>query len=332
MKSVGSHISKLLSASPSSMRGRVGASLSSSSKNFVTPVQTTSTPEKKSSDHDQSLSYVSYESPSSKTSQNPLVILHALFGRKENFTSLGKKIHHLTKRSVLIPDARNHGNSPTCLNPSVKQMSNDLVHLAAQVGLEKACLLGQGTGGRVAMMTALTKPGLVDRLVLVSCSPINTESTLARWERNREACYITNTMLKSHGKMIANNGIVNSMDADNGVEFRLELDQALKATLEDRSERALFLSNLGKVNIEALLNNPDMGRFPCLRGNTFTGPTLFISGEKQPAWENDAEVRSIKQLFPNSFFVKVPGAGNSVHTEKKDDLLAATVSFLQTEF
>jgi len=332
MKFVGSHLLKLLCTSPSSLRGRVGASFSSSSKNFVAPVQTTSTSEKKSNDHDLSLSYVSYESTSSKNNQIPLVIHHALFGRKENFTSFGKKIHHLTKRSVLIPDARNHGNSSTCLNPSVKQMSDDLVHLLSQLGLEKACLLGQGTGGRVAMMTALTKPGLVDRLVLVSSSPIDTENTLARLERYREACYIVNTMLKSHDKMRVNKGIISSADGDNGVEFRLELDQALKATLVDRSERALFISNLDKVNIEALLNNPDMGRFPCLRDNTFTGPTLFITGEKQPTWENDAEVRSIKQLFPNSFFVKIPGAGHSVHTVKKDDLLAATVSFLQTEF
>ena len=91
-----------------------------------------------------------------------------------------------------------------------------------------------------------------------------------------------------------------------------------------------------------------LGRFPSLQGNTFNGPTLFITGEKQPTWESDEEVRAIKQLFPTSFFVKasikviiidgndrtfqIPGAGHWVHTEKKDDFLAAAVTFLQTEF
>merc|ERR1712142_716575 len=86
------------------------------------------------------LSYVSYESPHCPN-QTPLIIHHNLFGRKENFCSIGKKFHHLTKRSVIIPDARNHGNSPPCLNPSLKQMSSDLVKLTSQLGVEKhVCL------------------------------------------------------------------------------------------------------------------------------------------------------------------------------------------------
>ena len=55
-------------------------------------------------------------------------------------------------------------------------------------------------------------------------------------------------------------------------------------------------------------------------------------GEKQPAWSSDDDVRQIKQLFPNSHFVKIPGAGHWVHLEKSDDFLSAVVSFLQTEF
>ena len=89
------------------------------------------------------------------------------------------------------------------------------------------------------------------------------------------------------------------------VELTLEVDNALKGTLKNRSERALFLSNLGKINTEAFLTNPDMGRFPTLDGNTYNGPTMFITGEKKPSWECDTDVRTIRQLFPNSFFVKV---------------------------
>jgi len=316
MKTIGRNLVKLLGASPSPLVG-------GGSRSFTSPASTNQSKAATNQEtySDNKLSYVSYESPTSP-SQAPLIIHHSLFGRKENFRSLGKKFHHLTKRSVIIPDARNHGNSPPCTNPSIKQMSSDLVNLTAQLGVEKTCLLGHATGGRVSMLTALTKPNLVDRLVVVSSSPMNTTTSLARWDRYREACYIVNTILRSH----------NMQMEEARVELTLEVDNALKGTLKNRSERALFLSNLGKINTEAFLTNPDMVRFPTLQGNTYNGPTMFITGEKKPSWESDTDVRTIKQLFPNSFFVKIPGAGHWVHTEKQDDFLAAAVTFLQTEF
>jgi len=334
MKSIGSNIVKLCVApSPSQGWGAATSSTAVSIRSYVAPVApapSSSTSLISNTKLKESLSYVSYESPTS-SNQTPLIIHHALFGRKENFLSMGKKFHHLTKRSIIIPDARNHGNSPPCLNPSVKQMSSDLTSLSSQLGIKNSCLLGQATGGRVAMTTALTKPDLVDRLVVASSSPMNTNSSMARWERHVQACYIIHTLIDSKGGQVLTE-VVNSMQPDLKVEFMLEADNALKSTMKDRSERALFLSNLGKINTEALMNNPDLGRFPSLQGNTFAGPTMFITGEKEPTWESDEEVRTIKQLFPNSVFVKIPGAGHWVHTEKKDDFLAAVAAFLQTEF
>lgn len=328
MKSIGSNLVKLIVApSPPPLLGGRAAISNTAIRSYVAQAPTSST--SSTSSTKESLSYVSFESPSS-SNQTPLMIQHALFGRKENFLSMGKKFHHLTKRSIIIPDARNHGNSPPCLNPSVKQMSSDLTSLSSQLGIKKSCLLGQATGGRVAMMTALTNPDLVDRLVVVSSSPMNTTSSQDRWERHRQACYIIHTLIDSRGQLLTE--LVNSMTPEIKVEFLLEADTALKSTMEDKSERALFLSNLGMINTDALMNNPDLSKFPSLEGNTFTGPTMFITGEKNPTWENDQEVRAIRQLFPNSVFVKIPGAGHWVHTEKKDDFLAAVVAFLQTEF
>ena len=101
---------------------------------------------------------VSYENAKQSTTQSPLVIQHPLFGRKENHSSLGRMISHLTKRTVVIPDARNHGNSPKCENPSIKQMSSDLINFQNQLKIKHSCLLGFSSGGRVAMMTALLQP------------------------------------------------------------------------------------------------------------------------------------------------------------------------------
>ena len=99
------------------------------------------------------------------------------------------------------------------------------------------------------------------------------------------------------------------------------------------SERALFLSNLGKVNVKALMKTTmDLSTFPDMDGRTFEGPTLFISGEKEPLWRDDAEVRRIRQLFPNSHFIKLAGASYWPHTEANKEFLMQTVAFLQTKF
>jgi len=288
---------------------------------------------------DLSLSYVAYENPKFAGCQSPLVLQHGLFARKENFTQLGKQLHHLTKRSLIIPDVRNHGSSPTSTKMSLKQMSGDLARLIQQLGVEGGvCLLGHATGGRVAMMTALTRPELVDRLILVSTSPINTPSSLARWEGYRQACYVVKTLVMGLKNCTMNMEEstepldMKQIEEVMGVEFKLEVNEALKSVMPDDKERALFLSNLGKVNVEAMLDNPELGTFPSLEGNTFTGPTMFVSGSRGPAWEGDEEIRKIKQLFPNSHFAQLPGAGQWVHTEKKDDFLALAATFLQTKF
>lgn len=271
-----------------------------------------------------SLAYISYENPDFSHKQTPLIIQHGLFGRKENFTQLGKKFHHLSRRDVLLPDVRNHGASPPCRSLSLKQMSADLVRLTSQLGINKACMMGHATGGRVAMLTALNRPELVDRLVVVSSSPLDTQDTLDRWLRNRDACFVMAGLIQNY--------TTTSSEPWNGVEFKLEANTALKPILTDSKQRALFITNMDKVNVEALLNcSEDPGTFPNMQGNTFEGPTLFVSGENSPVWQNDREIREIKQLFPNSHFVKLHGSSHWVHTEASDDFLAATVSFLQTD-
>jgi len=194
---------------------------------------------------------------------------------------------------------------------------------------DKTCMLGHATGGRAAMYTALARPKLVDKLVVVSSSPLNTKSSAERWQRNREACFVLAEMLHEQGFLTTEK--LNS--SIGGVEFKLDADRALKTVLTDANERALFLSNLGKVNAKTLINLPaDLESFPPMQGQTFEGPTLFISGDREPAWEDDSEVRSIRQLFPNGHFIKIAGASHWVHTEASNDFLAAAVSFLQTDF
>ena len=165
----------------------------------------------------------------------------------------------------------------------------------------------------------------VERMVITGTSPLNSSMLLGRWEKYMEAAHIIHTMKKAHGY----DSFSDPIELD--IELKLKMDSALKTTLKEDNERALFLINLGKTNLRALMNNPDMGKFPCIEGHVFSGPVMFIEGGKNSAWSSDEDIRRIRQLFPNSHFVKISGHWG-VQSEKSEDFLSAVVTFLQTEF
>jgi 3-oxoadipate enol-lactonase len=70
---------------------------------------------------------------------------------------------------VIAVDNRGAGRSAKPPGPyAIEQMAGDLAALTAHLGLSRAHVLGISMGGRIALALALERPGLVDRLVLVS--------------------------------------------------------------------------------------------------------------------------------------------------------------------
>lgn len=95
---------------------------------------------------------------------------------------------------VIVPDARNHGDSPHSNQLNYEVLSNDIIQLMKDLAIPKAILVGHSMGGRAMMTVALTQvnqnnelltdfdfhnllidkqPSLVDRLVVVDISPVN---------------------------------------------------------------------------------------------------------------------------------------------------------------
>lgn len=73
---------------------------------------------------------------------------------------------------MIAVDNRGAGRSAKPPGPyAIEQMAGDVAALAAHLGLSRAHVLGLSMGGRIAMSLALERPGLVDRLVLVSTGP-----------------------------------------------------------------------------------------------------------------------------------------------------------------
>eukprot|EP00088_Acartia_fossae_P013220 TRINITY_DN16884_c0_g1_i2.p1 TRINITY_DN16884_c0_g1~~TRINITY_DN16884_c0_g1_i2.p1 ORF type:complete len:388 (+),score=58.73 TRINITY_DN16884_c0_g1_i2:52-1215(+) len=274
------------------------------------------------------LSYACFERGQKDASKkSPILIHHNLCGRKENLSKIGKQLFHLTRRNILLPDARNHGNSPESQAMSHKLMSGDIIKLLTGLKVKKTSFMGLGIGGRIGMYTALVRPDLVDRLVVVSSSPVNTEKRLREWESLIQSLYVVRTLANAAGHDLSTN-----TDLLRSQEFRLEANTALTPILESNTDRALFLNNLGKFKASAIHANPDLWKFPVLENCIFKRPVLFLTGEKDRAGcINDDDIRRIRFHFPDSHFVKIPNAGFYPHVDSQDEFLEVVTSFLEAD-
>ena len=124
-----------------------------------------------------SLHYEDYNTQTDPSAGSPIIIAHGMLGSSANWTSLGKALHKRTGRRVVAYDAINHGQSPHSKDMVTYQsMSDDAVRLIeGDLGLSKVTLIGHSMGGRTLMWTALNRPEIVDRLVVVDISPCNKQ-------------------------------------------------------------------------------------------------------------------------------------------------------------
>ena len=60
------------------------------------------------------------------------MIQHGLFGRKENWKTIGKELNHITNRTVYNIDGRNHGESPHTDEMTFALMAKDIKQFCEQ--------------------------------------------------------------------------------------------------------------------------------------------------------------------------------------------------------
>ncbi len=238
----------------------------------------------------------------------PLLIAHGLFGTARNWGVLAKRL--ADGRRVVSVDMRNHGGSFRAATNTYGDMADDLARVIENCG-GRADVLGHSMGGKAAMVLALTRPDLVEKLIVADIAPV----------------------AYSHSqldKIIAMKAVDLSV-----VERRRDADAQLIDTITDPALRSFLLQSLTfgeggaswKLNLDALGSAmDDIIGFPDING-TFEGEVLFLHGGNSD-YVQPAHHAKILTLFPNARFEEIAGAGHWLHAEKPREFEAAVRGFL----
>lgn len=103
-----------------------------------------------------------------------VVVAHGLFGSKQNWRSLGRRMAQRWGVPVYTIDLRNHGESPHLDGMHYADMASDVVRFLGERQLQGSLLIGHSMGGKTALATALSpelSPGVLSGLVSVDMSP-----------------------------------------------------------------------------------------------------------------------------------------------------------------
>jgi len=304
------------------------------------------------------LAYISYEkkirdkdgdkkdAESQNQVKSPLVIQHGLFGRKENWKTIGKELNHITNRTVYNIDGRNHGESPHTDEMTFALMAKDIKQFCEQNNHEKISFLGHhGIGGRIGMMIAMLYPEMLDQLIVVDSTPLMSIKSQQRYSQLQEAA----AMLKS---------VEPELRKCEGYKRSLAAEQAIEHIIKDKRDVALMLSNLineaqtpskknkadlnensindqnlplWKCNLDAFLNNPGIINFPSFdESKAFHGKTLFVQSTRSNYISPEDEPE-IKRIFPNAEFswIKSKNGSTWFHIESHTEFMQAVITFME---
>lgn len=239
----------------------------------------------------------------------PLLIVHGLFGSARNWGAIQKRM--ADDRRVVAVDQRNHGESFRATTQSYADMAADLAEVLEGES-QPFDVLGHSMGGKAAMVLALTRPELVNRLVVADIAPV------------------------SYGH--SNRHLVHAMEALDlqGLTARSEADRRLQTSVTDPGTQAFLLQSLDlkaepprwRLNLPVLDAEMDkIVGWPEDVTGRFEKPVLFLSGAASDYVRPDYRGR-IKTFFPNAVMAKIPGAGHWLHAEKPREFEAAVRAFL----
>jgi len=241
-----------------------------------------------------------------RTEMPGLLIAHGLYGSARNWGVISKRLSD--RRQVVAADMRNHGSSPWFETHSYPDMAEDLAALLEE--LEGPFdVLGHSMGGKAAMVLALTRPDLVNRLIVADIAPVTYSHSQIQ--------YIE---------------AMKSVDLSR-IESRSDVNAQLEGKVDNPALISFFTQSIDikekqwRLNLETLgAEMPKIMSFPDISGH-YDGKVMFLTGADSDYVTREHRPK-IKALFPKAQFVKIPEAGHWLHADRPRAFEAAIRTWL----
>ena len=248
----------------------------------------------------------------------PLVIIHGLYGSSDNWLSVAG--YFKDNFRIIIPDVRNHGQSPHSNEMSFRDMANDVYGIIRELEFRNIFLLGHSMGGKIAMWLSFMYPALIKKLVVVDVAP---KSYLTEYSKHFEFHKNIILALKElkisdlRSRSEAESILADKIKSERIVRFLLKnlkknTDNSFRWILNlDSIHRHLFKIIDGFSETDFSFNTPSLV------------PSLFIKGEKSDYLTYE-DKNLIAKYYTDFLFVTIPDSGHWVHAEQTG-LFAETV-------
>ncbi|VAV98051.1 Hydrolase, alpha/beta fold family [hydrothermal vent metagenome] len=240
------------------------------------------------------------------TDRPGLLIAHGLYGSGRNWGVIAKRLSD--ERQVVAVDMRNHGLSDWKDTHSYDDLAGDLAEVLTHLD-GPFDVMGHSMGGKAAMVLALQRPELVNRLIVADIAPVAYEHSQMQYIKAMKAVDLS------------------------GIFKRSDAAALLAPHVDDPALIPFFLQSLDVKNKRWILNLDVLEKemhwvmgFPEISG-VYEGKTLFLSGALSDYLKPEYRPE-IKRLFPNSKLFKIPGAGHWLHAEKPREFEAAIRAWL----